>query len=364
MVWIELPEDVLAQILSKLHPLDVVRAKLVCRSWRHASLNLATPPCALGFAIESSSSSQTLLYADPFCPRWLPLPLLSQPASFHATANSLLCLSSSALFKPYFTQFHIWNPLTRSHFCVPLALRRPAPLLVALCPNLNPNPCNSSFKIIIAGHKVDAERSKIFDVDLDLAVQVYDSKFNSWRMAGMVHGAAAEYSDPVCTGGRIYWLTRRHLRKHVLVYRDEDESWSILGASSQLWWPQDCCPYTLWAWEGNLFMAGEVSNAVTIWKLTADESLWLVFTHIAPRVVNIERFCGEKDVAGHGPLLCVMLVWARKGLIYDLRTHTVSWLPYCPVSSYNWGNVLPYRLGFASTSQGNGGHAGVYLDNK
>eukprot|EP00250_Pteridium_aquilinum_P011420 c20054_g1_i1 orf=265-1284(-) len=334
----ELPEDMVAGILRRVHPLEAVRAKLVCKSWRRASSSLSMLPSALGFAIDCSSSSETLLYADLSCLKWLPLPLLAQPASLHASANSFLCLSTSSSAKSHLTQLHLLNPLTRAHVCIPHALFRLPPFLVGLC--FNPN--GHGFKVVTAGHKALAERSRPFDVDLELPVQVFDSECNSWHMAGSVPGAAPEYADPLCVGTRCYWLSRRSFRRHVLVFNAEDESWSMIDALL----PPDLSPYTLWAWEGHLYMAAELSNDLTIWKLASDESEWLIHIRIAPEVINIEHFCGVKDVAGHGPLLCIMLVWARQGIVYDLRTRTVSRLPYCPVSSYSWGNVLPCMLGF------------------
>lgn len=127
----------------------------------------------------------------------------------------------------------------------------------------------------------------------------------------------------------------------------EDESWSRLAAS----WPEACQPYNLWDCDGHLFMVGERSGVLTIWKLIEQELAWSEVAMISPKVADVADFCGEKDVAGHGTFLCIMLVWARKGILYDLRTGTWSWLPYCPIRAFNWGNVIPYTAAFCTIDQ-------------
>ncbi|KAI5055069.1 hypothetical protein GOP47_0030214 [Adiantum capillus-veneris] len=212
----ELPEDIVGRILSKLHPLEAVKAKLVCRTWRRLIPTLRVPSWALGFAIDSPCSSPTLLYADLSCSRWMRFPLLDEPASLLAIAGSFLCLSTTSSSKPHVTQLHLLNPLTHAHVCIPPSHSRVAPYLVGL---FTGSP--------ISGFK----KSRIVD-----------------------------------------------------------ESWSMLGLS----WPQELFPFTLWAWDGHLYMAGELSNALTVWKLAINKC--------------------------HGHLLCIMLVWARKGVVYDLHS--------------------------------------------
>ncbi|KAI5055340.1 hypothetical protein GOP47_0030485 [Adiantum capillus-veneris] len=335
----ELPEDMVGRILSKLHPFEVVKAKLVCRTWRRLISTMPVPSSALGFAIDSPLSSSTLMYADLSCSRWVGFPLLDEPASLIAIASPFLCLSTTSSSKPHVAQLHLLNPLTRVHVCIEPSLSRMVPFLVGLCTA----PPIGGFKVVIAGQKAVADRSRRFDMDLDLPVQVFDSASFSWRRAGYVLGAAPEYASPVCLGSRIYWLARKGSRSHVLVFDAVDESWNMLRPS----WPQELIPFTLWVWDGHLCMAGEISNALTVWKLAVNKCEWLMHTRIPSNVVDVDNFCGVKDVAGHGHLLCIMLVWARKGIVYDLRSGRVSRLPYCPVSAFSWGNVHPYMPGFS-----------------
>ncbi|KAI5057927.1 hypothetical protein GOP47_0027942 [Adiantum capillus-veneris] len=164
-------------------------------------------------------------------------------------------------------------------------------------------------------------------------------------MAGTVSGVAADYDCPVCVGTQIFWLSKRRLRRHVLAFNAMDETWSILGQS----WPEDLCPFALWAWDGHLCMAGGLFNALTVWELATNKSDWLRCIHVTSGVVHPGTFrgVGMMHAAGHGHLLCIMSPWLRKGFVFDPHSHSISWLPLCPVGFYIWGSVHPYMPGFS-----------------